>query len=378
MILGEAFHRRVLQKVVEHLAGTERDAALILDHTNIRYLTGLDLARTDRPAGACIWKTGEIALMVPHIEAEHAASSWIRDIRWYAEFPADEHPVRWMAREAGDSLVIDNTDALTYCEVSRERPDVEVGAVIEDLRACKTSTEIDLIKRAAGFADHALERAFARLTAGVTERELAADVCHRIESDMVESLGAQYDDARPTIEGRVVGGTHAAWPETPTGGRPLNRGDIVIMEFTVSIGGYHAVAGSTFFLGDPLRDIVSTVNSCMKAQETLRKALRRGTTAGSIAEEVRRTLERAGLGNALRHRPGQGIGLERFEAPWLVQGSRKKIEAGMVVVNQPGIYLTGRTGIRHSETLLVESNGARTLNPGIRRWDDPEERLKEF
>jgi Xaa-Pro aminopeptidase len=50
----------------------------------------------------------------------------------------------------------------------------------------------------------------------------------------------------------------------------------------------------------------------------------------------------------------------------------------MVVVNQPGVYLTGRTGIRHAETLLVESGGARQLNPGISRWNDPQDRLKEF
>jgi Xaa-Pro dipeptidase len=378
MILGEAFHRRVLQQVVEHLAKRERHAALFLNPNNIRYLTGLTLTPTDRPAAACVWNTGEIALMVPHLEAEYASSSWIRDVRWYAEFPADEHPVRWMAREAGDPLLIDNTDFQTHQEIASERPHVEVDTVLEDMRSRKTSTEVDLIKRAAAFADQALERAFARLTTGVSERELASDVCHRIETEMVAALEAQFEDARPRIDGRVVGGTHAAWPEVPTGGRSLNRGDVVIMEFTVSIGGYHAVAGSTFFLGDPLRDIVSTVNACMKAQETLRRALRPGTAAGAVTQEARRTFERAGLGNAVRHRPGQGIGLERYEAPWLVHGSEKQIESGMVVVNQPGVYLTGRTGIRHAETLLVESGGARQLNPGISRWNDPQDRLKEF
>lgn len=378
MILGEAFYRRAAQKTADHLTKREHHAMLVLDPLNVQYLSGLSLLQSDRPVAVCIWHSGESALFVPQLEAEHAGSSWIRDIRWYAEYPAPEDPVRWMAREAGGRLLVDNTSHANWTEIAEEQPEISPTRQIERLRAAKSSPEIDLIQEAAGYADQALERTFARLTSGVSERELLADVCHRIEDEIVTNQREQHDDRLPVVAGRIVSGTRAAFPGVSTSTRTINRGDIVIAEYTVTIGGYHAVAGTTFFVGDPLRDIVSTVNSCVEAQATLRGGLKPGATADGIYRDTRRVLERAGLGNAVKHRPAHGIGLSLSEAPWIVRDCDDEIRSGMVLVNQPGVYLSGRTGIRHAETVLVEQNGSRVLNPGIRRWDNPEVRLKDF
>lgn len=378
MILGEAFYRRAVQNVTEHLKSQEQQAMLILNPVNVQYLSGLALFQTDRPIAVCIWENGDTALFVPQLEAEHAGTSWIRDIRWYAEHPAAENPVRWMAREAGEGLLVDNIDHANWTEIGEEQPEIQFTRFIEKLRATKSQPEVDLIQEAAGYADQALERTFARLTSGVSERELLADVCHRIEDEIVANQRPQSDERLPVVGGRVVSGTRAAFPGALTSTRTINRGDIVIAEYLVTIGGYHAVAGTTFFVGDPLRDIVSTVNACVDAQRTLRNALKPGGSSGEIFQETRRVLERAGLGSAIKHRPAQGIGLTTAEAPWIVRGAEDEIEAGMVLVNQPGVYLSGRTGIRHAETVIVDQNGPRVLNPSIRRWDSPEVRLKDF
>lgn len=378
MILGEAFYRRAVQNVSEHLKKREHHAMLVLDPVNVEYLSGLSLLRSDRPVAVCVWSTGDAALFVPQLEAEHAGTSWIRDIRWYAEHPAPENPVRWMARESGGPLLVDDVDHSHWIEIAEEQSEIAPTAIVERLRASKSSTEVDLIQEAATYADQAVERTFARLTSGVSERELLADVCHRIEEEILASQGAQHDERLPVVGGRVVSGTRAAFPGAATSTRTINRGDVVIAEYTVTIGGYHAVAGTTFFVGDPLRDIVSTVNACVGAQEALRSGLEPGNTAAAIFQDARRVLERAGLGNAVKHRPAQGIGLTTAEAPWIVRGCDDEMKAGMVLVNQPGAYLSGRTGVRQAETVLVEQSGSRVLNPGIRRWDNPEVRLKEF
>jgi Xaa-Pro dipeptidase len=378
MILGEAFHRRVIQQIAGALESREKHAILLFDPSNIRYATGLNLARSDRPIAACIWSNGDLAYFIPQLEVDHLALTWVRDIRWYPEFPADEHPARWMAREAGRPLLVDSVDARTWHQIVEEAEDAELSDVVEQMRLTKASAEIDLLEQAADFADLALQRAFARLTSGAREREIRDDVIQAITQEIAHDYEATYEDAAPAVYGRIASGPRAALPGAPSSERPLARGDVVVVEFAVRIGGYHGHAGSSFFVGDPLRDIVNAVSGGMSALDTVRANLRPGVTADQVNHEGRRALERAGFGNAIRHRPGQGTGLDWYEAPWLVRDSDQELKAGMVVVNQPGLYMPGRTGVRHTETVLIEDEGPRVLNPRIRRWDDPESRLKEF
>jgi Xaa-Pro dipeptidase len=377
-MLGDVFHQRNVQNIASQLASNEKGALLLFGHSNIRYATGVRFESSDRPAAACIWSNGSVAFFVPQRVADELAATWVRDIRWYPEFPSREHPARWMAAEAGESILVDSVDARTWVSLQDAAPDVELSDIVERLRAIKTPAEVDLIEQAADFSDLAVQRAFARLTTGAREREIHDDVIASLAPEFLHDYGTQLDDVAPAIEGRIVGGPRAAFPGAITSERPFARGDLVIVEYTVAIGGYHARAGSCFFVGTPLRDLVDGVRAAMSAQSTVRTTLQPETPVGTVSIECRRALERSGLSNAIRHRPGQGIGLDQNELPWLVQESDDVLRAGMVVVNQPGVYLPGRTGIRHAETVLIEDEGPRVLNPRNSRWDDPDSRIKEF
>lgn len=380
MVLGEAFHRRAARLVGERVAELGKHAALVFDPSSIRYVAGVSFIETDCPLAACIWADGRAAFFVPHYDAEHLATGWIQDIRWYAEYPAEESPVRWMAREAGGPLLVDTASAEEWqamlAEVGEEG--IERRDVAGELRAVKAPEEIELIERAADYADLALERTFARLTTGSSEREVLADILSAVDGIMRQELGDLYDHPGPAINGSLLSGTRAALPAAPTSDRRLTRGDSVVVEFTTNVGGYHAQAGSTFFVGDPLRDVVRWVEAAQIAQEAAEGALIVGATAGSVDLAARKALERLGMAANIRHRTGQGIGLSHWEAPWLTRSQETPLREGMVVVDRPGVYIPGRTGARNSKTLVVEAEGPRLLNPRIERWTKMEARLKEF
>src|SRR5262249_687085 len=61
------------------------------------------------------------------------------------------------------------------------------------------------------------------------------------------------------------------------------------------------------------------------------------------------------------HRTGHGIGLGNHEAPWLAEGSELRLAENMVVSIEPGIYLPGVGGVRHSDTVLVTTDGPEPL-----------------
>lgn len=378
MALGQAFHHKVGQRIGEQLTQLEKRAMLIFDPGNIRYLTGLTITATDHPLAACVWGDGRAALFLPHQEAEHLTGSWIEDIRWYNDFPAGEAPVRWMGREAGGPLVVDRIDAQSWLGLAAEVEDVEYNDVVAPLRSIKSSDEITLIERAAEFADLAMERTFARLTTGTAEIEVLAGILPAVDTIMRDELGDQYPFPGPAIQGTLQSGTRAAWPNAPAGARRLSRGDAVVVEFIANVDGYRARSGCTFFVGDPLRDVVGWVEASIAAQDAAIEALMPGTAAGDIDVAARRTLERLGLGTNARHRTGQGIGLADDESPWLARADQTRLEPGMVVVVRPGLYISGRTGARNAKTLVIEEEGARLLNPRIERWSSMESRLKEF
>ncbi|MGA7672188.1 MAG: Xaa-Pro peptidase family protein [Nitrolancea sp.] len=378
MVLGEAFHRQVINRLAEQLEANGKHAALVFNPENIRYLTGLSFAASDRPLAACVWADRRVALFVPQLEAESAATGSIRDIRWYAEFPAETSPILWMAREAGSPLLIDNIPISDWESVKAETEEVEAGDYVSEMRMVKSQPELDLIQRAADFADLALERLFARLTSGSPERDAIHEVIAVVDTIMRSELGDLYDPLSRPITGAIRSGTRAAFPGASTSDRRLARGDTVVVEFTASVAGYHAQAGSTFFVGDPLRDVVRWVEASIQAQDAAREAMVPGATAESVDLAARKVVERLGFGNMLRHRTGSGIGLSKAEAPWLVRSQQTTLKQGMVLVNRPGIYVTGRTGGRNVETLVIEEEGARLLNPRIDRWRQTEARLKEF
>ncbi|MBX6342474.1 MAG: aminopeptidase P family protein [Thermomicrobiaceae bacterium] len=378
MSLGEAFHQRAVRQIAERLSDEGKHALLVFDPASVRYLTGLAFAPGERPLAVAVWHDARAALLVPRLEAEHAAQGWIKDVRWYEESPATESPVRWMAREVGGPLIVDHLPAAEWQALREEAEDAALDDLVAPLRAVKTPPELTLVERAAEYADLALERAFARLTSGTAERDVLADVLHAVDAIMRDALGDLYDPLGPAIAGSVQSGVHAAMPAMPTSARRLARGDTVIVEFTASVGGYHARSGCTFFVGDPLRDVVSWVEAAMHAQRAAREALALGATPEAVDRAAREVLERNGLGDGIRHRTGQGIGLARAEAPWLALGQEAPLQAGMVVVLQPGVYVPGRVGTRNAETVVLEEDGPRVLNPRLERWATLESRLKEF
>ena len=61
------------------------------------------------------------------------------------------------------------------------------------------------------------------------------------------------------------------------------------------------------------------------------------------------------------HRTGHGFGLGNHEAPWVAEGSPDILAENMVISIEPGIYMKGIGGLRHSDTVLVTKDGCELL-----------------
>jgi Xaa-Pro dipeptidase len=127
------------------------------------------------------------------------------------------------------------------------------------------------------------------------------------------------------------------------------------------INGYGAECERTYFLAPPtarMRELFATMR---QARQRALALVRPGVPCAEVDEAANGFLRDEGLGDYLLHRTGHGFGLGNHEGPWVAAGSDDVLAANMLISVEPGIYLPGLGGFRHSDTVLVTEDGYELL-----------------
>ena len=106
----------------------------------------------------------------------------------------------------------------------------------------------------------------------------------------------------------------------------------------------------------------------LEAQEAAKNAIRPGVEAEKVDRAARQVLRKRGFARYFTHSTGHGLGLEVHEMPRLGHGDRSRLEEGMVVTVEPGVYLEGIGGIRIEDDVVVTASGAQDLTTASREF----------
>ena len=138
----------------------------------------------------------------------------------------------------------------------------------------------------------------------------------------------------------------------------LGEGPHVALVLT-RVNGYAAETERTYFTAVPSPEIKEAFTAMTQARRIALNKVRPGVPCGEVDGAVNDFLEQEGYsGEEVRlHRSGHGLGLGNHEAPWLAEGSSDVLAENMVISIEPGIYLQGIGGLRHSDTVLITQNG---------------------
>ncbi|MGI5130468.1 M24 family metallopeptidase [Pseudonocardia sp. CA-107938] len=328
------------------LPAADVDALLVTDLVNVAYLSGF----TGSNAALAVPVEGDPVLVTDARYTERAA----------AEAPGFEIVVdRAAGAAAARTAAARGARRLGYesAHVSVDEHGVLVAAagsaglrrasgLVEQLRAVKDDAEIAALRTACAVADAALTDLLAAggLAAGRTEREIARDL-----EDRMRDHGAPG----PSFDSIIAAGPHAAIPHHSPTDTPLQRGDLVIVDFGALAGGYHSDATRTFVVG-PAAEWQREIHAVVAEGQRLgRAALRPGATSAEVDGAARDSIAGAGYGEAFSHGLGHGIGLQIHEAPWIMPKGSAELAAGMAVTVEPGVYLPGRGGVRIEDSLVV-------------------------
>jgi Xaa-Pro aminopeptidase len=330
---------------------------------SLTYLTGLNFHLMERPVVGLFTPHNPVILVLPELEAGKTA-----DLPYPVQvFPYGEDPAIWpnafrqaalaaqlegrrVGVEPGQMRVLE----LRLLEAAAETAQyLSAEESLAELRMRKDQSEIEAMRTAAQIAQQALKETLPKVKAGISERELAAELTAQL-------LRAGSDVEMPFAP-IVSSGPNGANPHAVPSERRLGPGDLLVIDWGAGYKGYFSDITRTFAIGEVETEFKHIAAIVREANQAGRAAARPGATADAVDHAAREVIEKAGYGLFFTHRTGHGLGMQAHEAPYMRAGNLQVLEAGMTFTVEPGIYLPGRGGVRIEDDVVITKDGAESL-----------------
>jgi len=271
------------------------DAVCVFAPVRVAYLSGFFFSATERPIALVVTASGEVAALLPRLEVSHyelqGPGGTLLEV--YAEYPGGgtgRHPMRHLQdllTRLGlqDRRVAADVDGYEHRWGYRGpalsevlgRPVPSALALIDDLRAVKSSAEIALMREACRWGDHAHRLMQDGLHVGAQELLVSHAASLQATEDLLGTLGGRYvPKSREGMPANAmfIRGANTAHPHGLQQAGPVQRGDVLVTGAYGIIGGYESELERTMIVGDPGPDVARYFGAMLTAQQVAFGALR--------------------------------------------------------------------------------------------------------
>ena len=231
---------------------------------------------------------------------------------------------------------------------------VPVGRLIEEQRMRKSPAEIERIRTSVQANSEAFSRTMKNIRPGLRERDVAAELDFQMRL-----LGA----GKTAFDTIVAGGARSALPHAQPTDRRLGENELLLIDMGAIVDGYASDMTRTAYIGAPPKRVREVYRAVLEAQLTAMNAVHAGVAASKVDRAARDVLKRFKLDREFIHSTGHGLGLEIHEPPRIGKKEKTRLQAGMAITIEPGVYLDGLGGVRIEDTVLVTENGCEVLTP---------------
>jgi D-alanyl-D-alanine dipeptidase len=354
----EDFANRMKRAATQaHEAGLT--GVLVTPGPDLVYFTGYSpIAITERITMLAIGAPRGPAMIVPILERPDAQSSVGAAAVSLSDWIDGDDPYAATARlleRDGRYAISDSAWAMHVLGLQdrlRDSSYVSMTEALPMLRAVKDDDELERLADAGAAADASFEEIVHVQFAGRLETEVAADLA-----------GLLRKHGHSQVDFTVVGsGPNGANPHHEAGGRTIQEGDMVVLDFGGLKNGYGSDTTRTVHVGEPTDEERKVFEIVRRAQQAGFEAVRPGVACEEVDRAARKVIADAGYGEYFIHRVGHGIGLTTHEPPYMVEGETRPIEPGMCFSIEPGIYLPDRFGVRIEDIVVATEDGGRRLN----------------
>jgi Xaa-Pro aminopeptidase len=360
-------HEEQRQRAHDLLRSRGIERALFASPASVTWLTGFAAPIQTGPnpfAGGppLVWYAGgEWTLLVLDGQAEAAAASGCAVVGYLGytiEAPIDGHGHLLAALRqvvgtsgAGQVGVEQQTLPLFLQAALPARAQLApIDGALAPLRAIKTAEELGKLRANFALTDAGLAAAREAVRPGRGE----LDVWAALETAILKAAGRRVPIGNDCTVGR----------RAHTGGWPLDvaiePGDSFVVDLSTQLHGYWSDSCATYYAGEPSARQAALHQTIGEALELAISLVRPGAVASAIDRQVRAFVAAAGY-PVYFHHTGHGVGVTGHEEPRIVPYNDARLEPGMVIMLEPGVYFPGETAIRLEHAVLVTRGGAEVL-----------------
>ena len=234
----------------------------------------------------------------------------------------------------------------------------DAQSLIAKARLIKSAAEIAEIQHATDVSMEAQRASWKRMTPGAYEYQVAA-----VFAEVVFDRGCERFAYAPIIGS----GPNGAVLHYSADRRRMDGGELVVMDAAAECGMYASDITRTVPVDGHFtpreRELYEIV---FNAQKAAIAAVKPGAPFwegdNSPDHAARSYIESKGYGKYFTHKIGHSVGLDVHDPPM----PPAKLEAGMVITIEPGIYIPEeKIGIRIEDVVLVTETGARVLSEAL-------------
>lgn len=344
-----------IKKLQKLLIKAKADGCLIDDPLSLFYLTGLKLSAGELYVGK---KSCQLFVDGRYIQAAKEKSNIP------VALSSEEAKQKFFQKAKYKTFAFDSSNtsydrSLHLQALGRRRKWVlkPLANLLKEIRGLKDSSELICIRNSAQHLWKAFEHIKKLLKPGITEKELALEFKIFGLKNGADSVG---------FEPIIAFGENSAFPHYRSGERKLKKNDLVLMDLGLVVDQYHSDMTRVVLYGnvDPtLKKIYQVVR---RAHAVALKLCKPGAYLKDLDLAAREEMKKDQLESYFVHGLGHGVGLEIHEFPKISKEGKDKnvrLEKGMVITIEPGLYLPGKGGVRWEDTIIITSNGYENLYP---------------
>ena len=223
---------------------------------------------------------------------------------------------------------------------------------MEELRMIKDEKELATIRKACSISDRAFTDVLDFIKPGqTTELQVANFLDFRMR---------EYGASGISFESIIASGYRSAMPHGVASDKVIQSGETLTMDFGCYYNHYVSDMTRTIHIGDTTDEEREIYGIGLRSNQALIDAAKAGMTRRDYDKVARDVIVEVGYGDYFTHGIGHGIGLDIHEIPYF-GNSDETIEAGMVLTDEPGVYLADKYGVRIEDDIIITENGCELI-----------------
>jgi Xaa-Pro aminopeptidase len=201
--------------------------------------------------------------------------------------------------------------------------------VIQLARMLKSEDEVKNIKTACQITEEAIEKTIEIIKPGITEKDIS-----RFLASQMTSKGIDKISYLTVISGKNKYPTFNAYATD----RKIEKGDLILFDISGHYNGYASDLSRGAVLGKATQEQKDIANVSIKSVQGAINHLMPGKRISEINKVAEDIIIESGFEKWLLHSSGHGIGLDVVEYPFIHSNQDQKIEEGMVLSVEQGVY----------------------------------------